>query len=225
MPQERTFFQVLETLKLKVRGLLETSNLIVTDTSVFKELSLSDTVWDDIRVPALSTKKGGSKEPGLVKFLDNGAGSQGILTYQFDDSAEEELYFAVQIPHAWKQGTNLHPHVHWSPTVNGGVGEVVSWGLEYSFAEITNVFPDSVLMYGNEPIHSGDLVAKRHYLTELGIIDMTAVDSVSPMILCRIFRDATGSGKTDDYGNDVALLEIDFHFEIDDIGSRTEYTK
>jgi len=44
------------------------------------------------------------------------------------------------------------------------------------------------------------------------------------MIICRLFRDAAGTGGTDSYASDVALLEIDFHYEIDSLGSATEYS-
>jgi hypothetical protein len=45
------------------------------------------------------------------------------------------------------------------------------------------------------------------------------------MLVCRLFRDAAGVGGTDDYDDDAGLLEIDFHYEIDTIGSRTETAK
>ena len=189
-------------------------------------LQLSDTVWDDLRVPALSTRAGASKIPGLTKFLDNGAGSQGILTRVFDKSNEEELYFALQLPHAWKQGTSVYPHVHWLPVSDGAANAVVSWGLEYSIAKINDVFPFSVIIYGNAHAHGGDLIAKTHYMTDIGSgISMAGIASVSPMIVCRVFRDATGTGLTDDYTADVALLEIDFHYEIDSLGSNSIHTK
>ena len=39
------------------------------------------------------------------------------------------------------------------------------------------------------------------------------------MIICRVFRAATGAGKTGDYA------EVDFHYEIDSFGSDSEYIK
>lgn len=41
------------------------------------------------------------------------------------------------------------------------------------------------------------------------------------MLCCRLFRDAAN----DDYGGDVAFLEFDFHYEIDSLGSNSEYYK
>jgi hypothetical protein len=41
------------------------------------------------------------------------------------------------------------------------------------------------------------------------------------MILCRVFRDVAN----DNFGDDAALLEIDFHYESDAIGSRQALAK
>jgi len=195
------------------------------DAKTSTGIVLTDTVWDDIRVPVLSTKVPAAKNPGFEKVLDNGAGSQGIFTYLFDAATEEELYFTCQIPHSWKLGTDLHPHVHWMPVSNGSAGQVVSWGLEYSVAKVGVTFPVTTIMYGNVSMPTETLVVGRHYITDLGDIIMSGVDSVSPMLICRVFRDATGAGGTDSYADDAALIEIDFHFEADTLGSNEEYAK
>lgn len=198
---------------------LTVSNIILNDN-----LTLTNTVWDDLRVPVLSTKLGGTKDPDFVKVFDDGSSSQGVFTYLFDSTTEEELYFAVQVPHGWKYESSLHPHVHWFPTVNGSEGQKVSWGLEYTIGDIGAVIGNTTIIYGNTPMPDETLVANTHYLTEFPEISMTGIDTVSPMLLCRVFRDATGSGGTDDYTSDVALLEIDFHYQSDRIGSDNEYS-
>lgn len=188
-------------------------------------VTLIDTVWDDLRVPVTSTKLGGSKDPGFAKVIDNGSGSQGLFTYLFDAGSEEEVYFVCQLPHNWKKETSLHPHVHWFPTANGSAGQKVCWGLEYSIQEIGNVFGISTIIYGDDVYSNADpLVAKTHYLNSLGTISMTGITSLSSIILCRLFRDATGAGGTDSYTSDVALLEFDFHYEIDGLGSKNEHS-
>jgi hypothetical protein len=45
------------------------------------------------------------------------------------------------------------------------------------------------------------------------------------MLICRVFRDATGSGLTDNFLGDAGLFEIDFHYRIDSFGSNEEYIK
>ena len=184
-----------------------------------------DTFWDDLRVPLTGTNKGTLRIPDFAQFLDDGSSSTGVFSYLFDKTADEELHFAVQVPHDWKIGTDLKAHVHWSPMVDGAADKVVSWGLEYSVVKIGAIFSDTIIAYGNTSLPNETLVAKTHYLTALGDIDMSSVDSVSSMIICRVFRDATGTGLTDDYDNDAALLEVDFHYQKDGIGSKEEYTK
>ena len=86
----------------------------------------------------MSLSKGGVNDPNLVQVKDNGSGSTGVYTYQFDNNTEEELFFAAQIPHAWKEGSNIYPHVHWYPT-NTDTGNVI-WGLEYTWANVNGTF-------------------------------------------------------------------------------------
>jgi len=185
----------------------------------------SPAAWDDLRVPINAIKLGGVKDPDFEQLKDDGSSSTGVFTYAFDSSLEEEVFFVAQIPHEWKLGTALRPHVHWVPTTNGTAGQTVSWGLEYTFAELGEVFPDTTILYGDS-IAVGDITtAFTHSLTPFGEIDMTSVDKVSSMLVCRLFRDATGDGGTDDYTSDAALLEFDIHYQIDSNGSDQQYSK
>jgi len=196
------------------------------DCGTGKTLRLVQPVFDDIRVPVLSTRRGGSRFPGLAKFKDDGAGSQGVFFEWVDDDSEEELYFTLQLPHSYKYGTDLEPHVHWTPKVNGTAGQLVGWGLEYTFQEIGGDFADTTIIYANSHSPADSiLVAGRHYLTAFAAISGASIDSVSAMMTCRIFWESTGTGTPDDLAQDAGLLEIDFHFQIDTLGSRTEYTK
>ena len=47
----------------------------------------------------------------------------------------ESLHFSVQLPHAWKEGTQIEPHIHYCCSDNS-VGNVV-WKLEYVIADVT----------------------------------------------------------------------------------------
>ena len=84
---------------------------------------------------------------------------------------------------------------------------------------------NTVIVYANDTIQEDAvLLADKHYLTNFAALSGTG-KTISSMLLCRIFRDATGAGLTDDYDNDVGLLEIDFHYEIDTAGSREVLVK
>ncbi len=149
--------------------------------------------WDDLRVPVNATRRQGSRDPDFNKVFDNGSSSQGVFAQMFDKSTEEELYFEVQLPHSWN-GTDIEAHVHWFGQNNGGTGTDVCWGLEYTWANIGDVIGNTTIIYGDENYLTEDIVANKHYLTELGDIDATG-KTFSSMLLCRVFRDATGAGE------------------------------
>jgi len=168
----------------------------------------------------------GIKDPGFAVFKTNGAGSTGVYTYWYDKDTEEEVFFSCQMPHNWKEGTDIHPHVHWTPKTDGTTSASrVCWGLEYTWSNITGSFGNTSISYANLPIsYTGSPIADAHYLTELPDIS-GAGKTFSSMLICRLFRDATSSGSSDSYGYDAGLLEFDFHYEIDSFGSQDEFVK
>lgn len=170
-------------------------------------------LYDDLRVPVSSVKTGGAKDPQYVQVRTDGAGSQGVYAYVFDKSVEEELFFAVQIPHTWVEGTTIYPHVHWFPiTANAGK---VAWKLEYTWASIGAVFGNTAYVSG---VADAPGVAFQHTMTHLGVagIDGTG-KTASSMLMCRIFRDATNV-PDDTLDEDAALIEIDFHYQVGRLG-------
>jgi hypothetical protein len=178
-------------------------------------------MWDDLRVPMSATKLGGSKDPGFAVFKTNGSGSQGTFIFWFDAASEEELYFVAQLPHSYKEGSNITPHVHWVPKADGKAGEKVSWGLEYSWQNMGSTFGNTTIIYTNTHSPAETLVAERHYRSDMAAITGTG-KTISSMLVCRLFRNATGAGgSTDDYTADAGLLEFDFHFQMDTRGSKT----
>jgi len=182
-----------------------------------------DTVWDDLRVPALSVRVPATGGPDFEQFHSNATGtSTGVFLYWFDPGSVEQIYFVAQMPHSWK-GTPIHPHVHWSPAAD--TTGTVSWGLEYTWAGINEDFPGTQIIYGNSVIGDDQSPNQyHHYLTSLPVVT-GSVSGVSSMIVCRLFRDATGVGLGDSSPHDAGFLEMDFHYEIDTIGSDEIYTK
>lgn len=184
-------------------------------------------VYEDLRIPITSTKTGGSKDPQFTVFKTDGLGSQGVFLYWFDKATEEELYFICQMPHSWDGGA-IEPHIHWTPSTNADgnpVAQKVVWGLEYSWANIGSLFGDTSII--TEEAHlplDANVVAGKHYITSLPLITPTAdQNGLSSILACRVFRDATAVADT--YEHDVGLIEIDFHFALDTLGSRQLYVK
>ena len=197
---------------------------LVIDTGAGKTLVFEQNIYDDLRTPVTAIKTGGVHDPGFSVFKTNGAGSQGVYCYWFDAGTEEELFFTVQMPHGYKLNTTIVPHIHWIPKT-GGAGNV-RWGLEYIWADIGTTYGNTTLIYGSTHTPAdAPLIAGRHYYTPTTTITPPAGAgaAVGSMLVCRIFRDATNGADT--YGDDAGMLEVDFHYAMDTIGSRTENAK
>ncbi|MEE9548672.1 MAG: hypothetical protein V3V68_04890 [Nitrosomonadaceae bacterium] len=175
------------------------------------------TVWDDIRVPALAVRLGVIRPPTFAQMADDGAGSTGVFALMFADNAEEQVFFNVQIPHSYKEGTDLHAHVHWSPQT-ADTGQV-DWLLEYTIANVDGTFGNTVTITMSD---DGDGTINKHQKSSDIEIDGSSL-TISAMLACRLYRDG-GQGNDDLVGN-AAFLEFDFHYEQDTVGSREEYTK
>ena len=170
--------------------------------------------WQDLRVSLLSTKLGGSKEPGFTVVRTDGAGSQGVFAYSFDADTEQELYCSVQLPHGITKSI-IVPHVHW--TSSQAVASSVVWGLEYCLANVTGAYPATSTILIATGTHSG--VAYSHNLTDLGEIDISTAND-SAVLLIRFYRKAA------DAGDDAAAAwatDLDFHYQIGVLGSNNEH--
>ena len=175
------------------------------------------TVWDDIRVPLSLAKRLGFSDPDWVKFTGD---APGVFELAFDKDTDEEVFFSVQVPHDWKLGSDLRPHIHWSPSTTGGGS--VTWKLEYTIAATGDVFGNTT--YVNVTTAAGGIAKKSQYadMPDIDMSSFNAATDLSVMLICRVYRDVSDG---DDYAADAFLHEIDFHYEMDTIGSRDETAK
>jgi len=168
--------------------------------------------WDDLRFPA-----SGLNPPGPTNAPDTDTDT-GLLV--FADAATNITAGVAQMPHAWAEGTEVAPHVHWLQPAAGNV----LWQLEYKLiqaygglfpAEWTTVSEDEAV--GTYP-GAGDFVT----ITAFPRIDMTGYD-ISSMIVFKLSR--VGGDALDTLAADVSLLEFDIHYQKDSFGSIPEFSK
>jgi hypothetical protein len=180
------------------------------------------TTWNDLVVPATAVRIGSGNSPTFEVIKG------GVQSFTFSSSANQEVFFTVQMPHNWKEGTTIYPHVHWSP--QGSTTGVVVWGLEYTWANYDPstpvTFPNTIITNAiSAAVTSGD--NDKHYIASFpALIPLTTVtpqDKISSILVCRFFRDAISS--TDTYAGKVVMLSFDFHYEIDSFGSHTAFVK
>lgn len=159
--------------------------------------------WDDLRFPAT-----GINPPGATSDPTRNT-SDGLL--DFSASAVNLVMGVAQMPHSWKEGTRVEPHIHWMvPNSNTGV---VVWKFEYTVAKRNEVFPAYADITVLAPAPE---VASRNGFTSFGHIDMEG-KTASSVILWKLSR--LGDNATDTYGSVAKLLEFDIHYLVDSLGS------
>lgn len=209
---------ILATLTTQITSTGNDLELNATDYIDIKAKNViyKDTVWDDVVVPSLVAKITGVNDPTLETFKTNGAGSTGVATYHFSPTVRQDVYFSVQMPHTFKQGGTISPHVHWSP-VTTNAGNVI-WQFEYTLANYQDNFPNTVIDSVTEAANSTAYAHKIAGFTDINSTDLR----VSSIFLCRVSRDAANVADT--YPDKAALLSIDFHHEINKLGTESPFS-
>ncbi|MDP2060971.1 MAG: hypothetical protein U1C58_10295 [Flavobacteriaceae bacterium] len=176
-------------------------------------------VWDDLRV---SMDKGSSS---ASLAYSPGESSGGQIWYFRDNAGLETLSFQVQIPHGYKEGTNIYPHLHWTPLASRSGN--VEWNLDYTWV---NYDPDTPLSFPSTTtstaIATGPFTARTHLITPLTTGNTGLIGTgkkVSSILICRLWRNSNNLADT--YGDDAGLLSFDFHYQIDTVGSRLQFSK
>ena len=173
--------------------------------------------WDDTQVPALGIVLG-STAPGLISFRTNDL----LKIYGFDGGgAADFAYFTIQLSHRYKEGTVLHPHVHWCRVddPDDPANTNVVWRLVYSLGTPLGAFGLSV----TNTITNG--VAAANWTHQISGFEPITNETfgISGIMVGTITRVSADAGDT--YTPDAGFLGFDLHFEVDAPGSREEYIK
>jgi hypothetical protein len=172
----------------------------------------SISLWDDIIIMPESLGSGASS-PDLTTF------SGTILAYAFDGNVtSEQLYGGFEIPHTYKEGTTLRPHIHWSPS-NANAGNV-KWKLDYVICDKnTGGFTSPATISAIQETGSQSL---KNNVVEFDIISGTDI-RIGCIVKFRLYRDPTDVNDT--YASDAFLLSLGIHHEVNSDGSRQVFIK
>ena len=169
--------------------------------------------YEDLRFPATNLTLGASA-PTVN-------GTYGWYEFQGNPTYGDYVFAQVQLPHAWREGSALYPHVHWAKTTSAA--GVVNWQLDYRWVKLGEVLDASWTTLASEtPSVSDGNTQYQHALTSLGEITLDGTEQISDMLICKLSRIAP-SGT--DYAPAAVLLEFDIHYEVDSFGSEFLYTK
>jgi len=185
-------------------------DVVITNSVTTNVTILNSPRWDDLRMPG-NTGKPGAAIPDFETGIASLGNSVGV--YCFDKNTDEELYFVTQVPHAYKEDSDMELHIHWFPVDSGG--GTVQWVTEVDWMNISGTIP-ATSTFTNSPATADGTAFKHQYHD---IVDLTGTGkTISSIFTIHLYRDANETHGTDDYDDDACLLEIDIHYQTDTPG-------
>jgi hypothetical protein len=171
------------------------------------------TVFNDLIIPLESAKTPASNAPTWATFNGN------LYAYTF--AVNDHVYLqATEVLHGYKEGSNIEFHVHWATNGSDGTDRAVNWEIEYSWADVNEVFPASATVSAETTI-TANTTSLTHKYTSVASISGTGYKLGS--ILKARLRRITSAGTAP--ANNPFGLMVGIHYELDTIGSRTTSSK
>lgn len=169
--------------------------------------------WEDLRFPAQGINPpGAASDPGVDD-------DTGLLV--FSGTLDNVIAGIAEMPHNWKPGTVIRPHLH-IRFPNSAAGNE-RWSFGYDRANINGDFANAS---GTYTAHATITIANptnvnRHVIASFGDLAMVGYRT-SCAILWKISRLAF-SDAADNDGVDSLLLMFDIHYQLNRRGTRGEY--
>lgn len=180
------------------------SNLVI-----YGNVTLTNTVWDDMSISALQLNSGGAA-PQLLVYTNGNSTGAGVRAVNYDDG--DSAFGQIQFSHQKKRNTDVYPHIHWSTIDNRSAITNISFRLDCIYAPIhgllTNLYSSTVVVSGTNAFYhqlSGFTPFGSNVLSESSIVQFE--------ITC--VQDGGANDK-------LFIHDIDFHYQIDKLGTDGE---
>ncbi|KKM20336.1 hypothetical protein LCGC14_1646530, partial [marine sediment metagenome] len=145
-------------------------------------------------------------------------------THDFNASTDESVYFHLELPHDYADAGTVHVHFDFFVDTAPASAKSVVWGVEYKKQSIGDNFDfgaGTTIGYTQISITTGTPAndKKVHQSAE---VNLTVTGFVAgDYILLRLFRDADGTGGTDDFAADARVLDYHIEYLSDRLGEAT----
>jgi hypothetical protein len=168
--------------------------------------------WDDLRFPAQAI----------------GAGASGVTwdsTYggmKYPSNADSSIQAVAQMPHSWKEGSNIRPHIHWQPAAGTALGSVATvWRLCVVWRNNGETQGAATCATVTVTPSASSTLALQ--ITEFPELTATGknISSILDITLTRL----ASTSAADNMLTDAILKEFDIHYLTDSFGSDLEYVK
>ncbi len=203
---------------------MRAEELYVGELYVENVLEMLKPQWDDVVTPLALAGRLGNTDPNWTQL-----GSTGIYVPGFSASASNEVFFAIQLPHAAKVGdkfkgyydpegltaNEVRLHIHWAPSTNN-TGNC-RWEITYV---IHNVGEATTAAVTEAVDVAANGVPEQEQINGLVAIDASTLRE-SSVLSCRLRR--LGSHANDTFTGVALGLSVDAHVPIYRFGSEAEY--
>jgi hypothetical protein len=149
--------------------------------------------YDDLVL--LGTARAGGTAPNFAQI-----GATGIYAWQFVNN--DELFFYVQLPHAWDKSA-IYPHVHWHPSTSATY--TGSWGLSYVWQNPASTSALSSVETPTASSFNASLTANQSQNNDWGAITLTNA-TISALMIMRLSLTLTA-------GTACILTGVDIHYK------------
>jgi hypothetical protein len=186
------------------------------ETAYFTSIVYPNGYWEEISVPANAMGVLTGEAP-LESNMQSG------FTYYFADEAlptnEKTVHFTIDMPHNYKEGTDIIFNVHWAFR-NDEVGTKVRWRLTTSWANEGVAFPASSNLWAlsNESNNDNSV----HQVTKFSAISGVG-KNITSSILCYLQRNS--SNALDTYTDVAILVSVSMLYQVDAPGSIYQWAK
>ena len=184
---------------------------LTIDCGTGKTPLLAIPVYNDANVGVASLRPGVTTPP-VTQWVDNAGANTGIYGLGF--AALDEANGSIEIPHDYKEGTDLVFHVHWGSNAPPSDTDYVKWQLTYIVTESGATTPPPPTPLVVEVAHDTQY---EHFISNFTAITGTTF-KIGMQINFNLKRIAAVGAA---YAG-VAIAEtIGFHYQCDTMGSRT----
>lgn len=189
---------------------------LLVKTGIDKTMVLEETVWDDFPASPIISAKLGSTAPTLATFVTD------VEQFTFD-ATNDYVIGTTEIPHNWKEGTVIYPHIHWATNGTNATDRGVQWQLKWTVGDGMETFSSQItsVIDVTIPLATAD---RYHFISEFGTTMNGANLKIGAIICWRLDRIATAHANGGP-ANDPFALSIGFHGEMDTVGSRQRFIK
>ena len=160
--------------------------------------------WNSISIAGSMMINDGITGPNISNIIGS------LKTYTFSHNATQELYFTLNVPHDYAEGTDIVPIItYFSTTTNQGI---VVWAIDYVWVNINAALttPTTIAGVGSVATIYKNITSEFNTLSGSG-------KTISSSIICRLYRDGTNSADT--YPDNVGLISCSFKYQLSGIGS------